>query len=176
MGSEGLNRKLQKIRVMILDVDGVMTDGTIIYDFAGQELKSFNVRDGAAIKWLQRAGLEVAIISGRESAPVLARAKELGIEKVVLGALDKLAAFEHFLDQFGYQPEEIAYIGDDLHDLPILERAGFCACPADAVDEVRNVSDYICRASGGKGAVREVAELILKGRKQWSDTIKRYRV
>jgi len=176
MGTEELNRKLRKIKVLILDVDGVLTDGTIIYDGSGQELKAFNVRDGAAIKWLQRAGIEVAIISGRNSPPVLVRAKELGIEKLVQGALDKLPAFEKFLDENGRQPEETAFIGDDVHDLPILKRAGFSACPADAVDEVKNMVDYVCQARGGRGAVREVAELILKGQKKWNEALKKYQV
>lgn len=159
---------------MLLDVDGVLTDSSIIYDGNGQEIKVFNVRDGASIKWLERAGIEVAILSGRNSKPVLVRAKELGIEKVIQSALDKLSAFEKFLAETGYHPEELAFMGDDLHDLAVLRRVGFSACPRDAVLEVRNAVDYVCKAEGGKGAVRELAELILKAQKKWKGITKRY--
>ncbi len=171
-----LEQKAKKIRLLLLDVDGVLTDGSIIYDGKGEEFKSFNVRDGAAIKWLQGAGLEVAVLSGRNSPPVLVRTKELGIEKVIQGQILKLPAFEKFLAETKCRPEEIAFIGDDLHDLPVLRRVGLSACPADAVEEAKNVSDYICKAEGGRGAVREVAELILKAQKKWNELMRKYRI
>jgi len=174
MSSKNFRKKIQRIRVLLLDVDGVLTDGTIIYNGDGQEMKAFNIRDGAAIKWLQRAGLEVAILSGRNSAPVLVRAKELGIEKVIQSAYDKLPAFDKFLSESGCQADEVAYIGDDFHDLPVLKRAGFSACPADAVSEVKKSVDYVCRSKGGNGVIREVAEMILKSQKKWQNILKRY--
>ena len=171
-----LAKKARKVRMLLLDVDGVLTDGAIIYDSAGQELKAFYVRDGAAIKWLQRAGLEVAVLSGRTSPPVLVRTKELGIERVIQGEVFKLPAFEKFLGETKSRLEEIAFIGDDLHDLPVLRRVGLSACPADAVAEVKKISDYVCKARGGRGAVREVAELILKAQRKWVEATGRYLV
>jgi len=174
MSRKFFQSKARKIKLLLLDVDGVLTDGSIIYDGSGQEVKAFNVRDGASIKWLQRAGIEVAILSGRNSKPVLVRAKELGIEKVLQSALDKLSAFENFLAETGYHPEELGFMGDDLHDLAVLKRVGFSACPKNAVLEVRNAVDYVCKAEGGKGAVREVAEIILRSQKKWKEITKRY--
>jgi 3-deoxy-D-manno-octulosonate 8-phosphate phosphatase (KDO 8-P phosphatase) len=166
--------KARNVKFLLLDVDGVMTDGSVIYDQSGNEIKAFSVRDGAAIKWLQRAGIEVGILSGRNSAPLAARAKELGIEKIIQGTFDKLPAFENFCEDFDINAEDIAYIGDDLHDLPVLKRVALSACPADAVDEVRNIADYICKADGGRGVVREVAELLLKSQKKWTEIIGKY--
>lgn len=174
MGLKAIEAKARRVKLLLLDVDGVLTDGSIIYDSNGQEIKVFNVRDGASIKWLERAGIEVAILSGRNSAPVLVRAKELGIEKVVQSALDKLSAFEKLVQENNYALDEIAFIGDDLHDLAVLKRVGFSTCPKDAVREVKKEVDYVCKASGGKGAVREVAEIILKAQKKWKEIAKRY--
>jgi 3-deoxy-D-manno-octulosonate 8-phosphate phosphatase (KDO 8-P phosphatase) len=171
-----LDEKARKIKLLLLDVDGVLTDGSIIIDHAGEEIKVFNVRDGVAIKWLQRMGVEVAILSGRHSPALSARAKELGIERVITGKIDKLPSFEKLLEETGLKPEQIAFMGDDLYDLPVLKRAGISACPSDAVKEVKNICDYICAAQGGRGAVREVAELLLKSQDKWRDLLTKYNI
>ena len=171
---KNLEQKAKLIRALVLDVDGVLSDGRITYDSQGREMKSFHVRDGAAIKWLQRAGIEVAIITGRTSAPVKVRAKELGIQSVIQGALRKLPAFEKILKQTGLSARAVAYMGDDLLDLPILRRVGLSAAPADAVPEVRAEVDLITRAKSGRGAVRELAELLLKTQGHWPKLMKRY--
>jgi 3-deoxy-D-manno-octulosonate 8-phosphate phosphatase (KDO 8-P phosphatase) len=171
-----LKAKAQRIRALVLDVDGVLSDGRIIYDSQGRELKSFHVRDGAAIKWLQRYGFEVAIITGRNSAPVKVRAKELGIKQVIQGAHDKLPPFEAFLKKSGLRAEAVAYMGDDLLDLPILRRVGLSAAPADAVKEVITEVDMVTEAPSGRGAVRELAELLLKAQGHWPKLMERYNI
>jgi 3-deoxy-D-manno-octulosonate 8-phosphate phosphatase (KDO 8-P phosphatase) len=171
-----LQAKARRIRALVLDVDGVLSDGRITYDSQGRELKSFSVRDGAAIKWLQRAGIEVSIITGRTSAPVKVRAKELGIKKVIQGALLKLPPFEAFLKKSGLSAEAVAYMGDDLLDLPILRRVGLSAAPADAVQEVLAEVDLVTEARSGRGAVRELAELLLKSQGHWAKLMERYQI
>jgi len=174
MEKSQLKIKAKKIKLLLLDVDGVLTDGSIIYDEQGRELKIFNVRDGAMVKWLKRAGIEVAILSGRKSKAVEKRAKELGVELVIQDAKDKLPAFQTLLKQTGFKPKEIAYLGDDWHDLVVLKRVGLSACPKDAVEEIKKQVDYVCRAKGGRGAVRELGELILKAQGKWQEIIKKY--
>jgi len=166
MPSKKLAGKARAIKLLLLDVDGVMTDGSIIYDGRGNEIKSFYVRDGVAIKWLQAAGVEVAILSGRKSRPLSIRAKELGVQRVIQSQILKLPAFEQLLAETGLSPRETAFIGDDIYDLSVLKRVGFSACPADAVPEVKKAVDYVCKAKGGRGAVRELAELILKAQRK----------
>ena len=172
--TRNLKAKAKRIRALVLDVDGVLSDGRITYDSRGRELKSFHVRDGAAIKWLQRAGIEVAIITGRNSQPVKVRAKELGIKQVIQGALLKLPPFEDFLKRSGLAAEKVAFMGDDLLDLPILRRVGLSACPADAVKEVLAEVDMVTKAKSGRGAVRELAELLLKAQGHWPKLMERY--
>jgi len=157
-----MNERLKKIRLLILDVDGVMTDGRIIFDSNGVESKFFNVKDGHGIKMLQRAGIEVAIISGRQSEVVTIRAAELGIERVFQKATDKRAPYEQILADTGLSDREIAFLGDDLIDIPVLRRVGFAAAPADAVAEVIPFVHYVTQKAGGWGAVRELADLLLK--------------
>jgi len=171
-----LKIQAKRIRALVLDVDGVLSDGRITYDSQGRELKSFHVRDGAAIKWLQRAGIEVSIITGRTSKPVLVRAKELGIKDVIQGALAKLPPFEDFLEKSKLKAEQVAYMGDDLLDLPILRRVGLSAAPADAVKEVLAEVDMVTRARSGRGAVRELAELLLKAQGHWAKLMARYEI
>jgi len=169
-----MEMRLQKIKLLILDVDGVMTDGRIIFDSNGVESKFFNVKDGHGIKLLQRSGIEVAIISGRESQVVTNRAAELAIRLVYQKSLDKLAPFNKILAETGLAEEETAFIGDDLIDIPVLRRVGFAAAPADAVDEVLPHVHYVAVKSGGWGAVREVCEMILKAQGKWEGVTSRY--
>jgi 3-deoxy-D-manno-octulosonate 8-phosphate phosphatase (KDO 8-P phosphatase) len=157
----------RRIRALILDVDGVMTDGRILYLPGGGEYKAFNVRDGLGVKMLLAAGIQCAIISGRASEVVERRAAELGIHPVLQGIDDKVFAFEDLAAQFECADHEIAYIGDDLPDLPLLERAGLGFAVADACPEVRARAHVVLRAGGGQGAVREACELLLRARGAW---------
>jgi len=169
-----MHDKLKNIRLLLLDVDGVMTDGGIIYDATGLETKRFNVKDGHGIKMLQRHGIEVGIITGRTSIVVDNRAKELGISLVYQGALKKLESYEDIKLKTGLDDFQIAYMGDDVIDVPVLRRAGFSAAPSDGLCEVRAVVDYVSSLGGGCGAVREVCDHILKARGAWGEISERY--
>jgi 3-deoxy-D-manno-octulosonate 8-phosphate phosphatase (KDO 8-P phosphatase) len=166
--------KLAKIKLLLLDVDGVMTDGRIIYDNQGNELKAFDVKDGHGLKMLQRAGIKVGIITGRQSEVVTRRAAELGIDILVQKALNKLEPYQGILAAEGLTDEQVAYVGDDVIDLPILRRVGFSATVADAVPEVLPLVDHVTTRSGGRGAVREICDLLLKASGQWDLLTARY--
>ncbi len=165
---------LKQIRLLLLDVDGVMTDGGIIYDGNGLETKVFNVKDGHGIKMLQRAGIQVGIITGRTSAVVDIRARELGIDLLYQGALRKLESYEDIKCRTGLNDHQIAYMGDDVIDVPVMRRVGFSAAPADALPEALAAAGYVSTRAGGKGAVREVCDLILKGVGAWDEVTARY--
>jgi len=169
-----MEERLKKIKLLLLDVDGVMTDGRIIFDSNGIESKFFNVKDGHGIKMLQRAGIEVGIISGRESKVVANRAAELGIERVFQKALDKLSPYLKILADCRLTDDEVAFIGDDLIDIPVLRRVGFAAAPADAVTEVIPFVHLVTKNSGGFGAVREISDLLLKAQGRWEELTARY--
>ena len=155
-----------QVQLLVLDVDGVMTDGRLVYDAEGREAKVFNVRDGYGIKALQAAGLRVAVISGRDSRPVSVRMAELGIEQVILGRDDKLAALEELVAQLGLPSlEQVAYVGDDLPDLPAIAAAGLGLTVADGREELRASAMGTTRLGGGQGAVREVCDLLLATRR-----------
>ncbi len=166
--------RLKDIRLLLLDVDGVMTDGGIIYDAHGTETKVFNVKDGHGIKMLQRQGIEVGIITGRTSLVVELRARELGIELVYQGSLKKLESYDDVKRRTGLDDSQIAYVGDDVIDVPVMRRVAFAAAPADALPEAVAVAHYITTRDGGRGAVREVCDMILKGRGLWSAATARY--
>lgn len=150
------------IRLLILDVDGTLTDGGIYYDAAGNELKKFSVKDGAGIVALRRAGVQVMICTGRECEAVRRRAADLHIEYVFQNVGKKAAFLREFLEEKGFSREEAAYCGDDWNDLAAMELCGFVACPADAAAAVKARADYICPQRGGEGAVRGAAEEILR--------------
>lgn len=166
--------KLKDIKLLLLDVDGVMTDGGIIYDGNGLETKVFNVKDGHGIKMLQRHGIAVGIITGRTSKVVDIRAAELGIELVYQGALKKLESYVDVKLRTGLDDSQIAYVGDDVIDVPVMRRVAFAAAPSDGLPEARNVADYVTSCAGGRGAVREVCDLILKGQGLWDEVVSRY--
>ena len=166
---------LARIRFLILDVDGVMTDGSIIYTASGDELKCFNVKDGAGLKYWQRAGHRAGIITGRSSPVVERRAAELGIEFLEMNAKNKLPAYDRMLGQAGVRPEEVAMIGDDLPDYPLIVRSGLGIAVADAVEEVKDAADLVTHTAGGRGAVREVIDLLLKAQGRWDAILQRYR-
>lgn len=165
---------LQRIRLLVTDVDGVLTDGSIIVHADGTETKVFNVRDGSGIKYLMRNGIPTAILSARECPPVLHRARNLGIEQVITGALDKLPAYRKLLEDMALSDADVCYVGDDLPDLPPMRCAGFPIAVADAVDEVKAHAAYVTTAAGGRGAIREVAEMILKAQGKWDKLMERY--
>jgi len=165
---------LADIRMLVIDVDGVLTDGTIIINADGSESKFFNSLDGHGIRMWRRAGLKVAFLSGRESEPTKCRAKQLEIDYCVQNCYDKLPALEKLLEQLGLSPDRVAYIGDDLPDLPPIRYVGFGVAVANAVDEVKQYADYVTARRGGSGAVREVIEYILKNTGRWQELMKRY--
>ncbi|HEX2139601.1 MAG TPA: HAD-IIIA family hydrolase [Woeseiaceae bacterium] len=151
------------VRLAIFDVDGVFTDGRFYLSNDGSESKAFHTQDGHGVKELIRAGIAVAVISARRSRAVDLRMAELGVPHVLQGVPDKLQAFESLLRELQLDPPQCVYTGDDVPDLPLLRKAGFAVAVANAVDEVKAASDYVTRAPGGAGAVREICELILRG-------------
>lgn len=154
--------KAKNIKLLLLDVDGVLTDGRIILDNQGNELKAFHVRDGHGIKLAQRAGITIGIITGRKSEVVNIRARELGITEVHQGAHEKIAVYDRILKKYGLRDSEVAYMGDDVVDLAIFERVALAVTVADADPAVKPFTDLVTRASGGRGAVRELINLLLK--------------
>jgi len=162
------------IELLVLDVDGVLTDGGIILDADGRDGRRFDVHDGAGIKYFQRAGHQVAILSGRRSAAVVHRAGELGVTVVRQNAKDKLPAYEAILAELDLTDAQTAVMGDDLPDLPLMRRCALPIAPADAVDDVRAAAALLTRRAGGHGAVREAVEIILKAAGQWDGIMARY--
>lgn len=160
-------RKYEKIKLMILDIDGTMTDGGIYYDSQGNEIKRFNVKDGLAIKIAIQSGIEFAIITGRESRMVSMRAEELGIQYVQSGVQKKYPILIKLLDQLKISEEEVGYIGDDWNDFRCMQLSGFKACPVDAAEEIKGICDYVSNQKGGYGAVRDCLEFLLKSQGQW---------
>ena len=160
---------LDKIKLLILDVDGVLTNGVVYISSRGEELKAFHLRDGQGLKLLQRAGIGIVLLSGRFSEATARRAEELGIGEVYHGIIGKLPLYERILCEKGLGDEEVAYVGDDLMDLPILRRAGFSATIADGIEEAKDIAHYVTYRKGGEGAVREVVELILRSQGKWEE-------
>ncbi|WP_035571322.1 KdsC family phosphatase [Halonatronum saccharophilum] len=156
-----VEERAQRVKLFITDVDGVLTDGRIILGNDGEELKFFHVHDGKGIKLAQEAGIEVAIITGRESKIVERRAKELGIKEVYQGIKDKLGIFSNLLEKYNLTSKEVAYIGDDVNDLEVLKEVGLALTVANGVDKVKKVAHYTTKKEGGFGAVREALELII---------------
>lgn len=154
--------KAKKIKLCAFDVDGVMTDCSLTFDENGVEYKTFNGKDGQGIQLLHKAGIIPAIITKRKNGTIAFRAKVLGIEEYHEGAEDKLFELEQIVEKYGISYEEISYMGDDIPDICVLEKVGLPCCPADAVDEVKSVSKFITSKGGGKGAVRELIDIVLK--------------
>jgi 3-deoxy-D-manno-octulosonate 8-phosphate phosphatase (KDO 8-P phosphatase) len=171
---EGLAAKIRQIRLLVLDVDGVMTDGRIIMDHEGRETKNFNVKDGHGMKILMRYGVDVILVTGRKSTVVEHRARDLGIGEIHQGVHNKLEIAEAILRNRSMNYDHMAFVGDDIVDIPVLKRAGFSVAVADAVEDVKKCVDYVTVNKGGRGAVREVCELILKAKGEWADVAKRY--
>lgn len=165
-------QQAQNIRLLILDVDGVLTDGRLYFDAKGEALKVFHVRDGHGIKMAQRAGIEVALLSGRRSDAAYHRAKELGISRFFEGLRDKVATMKEIKAALNIRPQEVAVVGDDLVDLPIMTRAGLAVAVADAVPEVLAAAHWVTTNPGGRGAVREVCDLLIKARGKWEEAVR----
>jgi 3-deoxy-D-manno-octulosonate 8-phosphate phosphatase (KDO 8-P phosphatase) len=163
------------IKLLVLDVDGVLTDGGIYLAADGQETKRFDVQDGAGVKYWQRAGRMVAILSGRSAAATLFRAAELGVEHVRQNAKQKLPVYLELLAALGVSPAETAVMGDDLPDLPLMRHCGFAIAPANAAEEVRAAARLVTLRAGGHGAVREAIEHLLKAAGLWENILQRYR-
>lgn len=167
MDKRTIKRKASRIKLLILDVDGVMTDGSIILDNKGNETKRFHVRDGHGIKMLQRVGITVAIITGRRSKVVEVRAKELGIKEIHQKIFKKSAVYEKLLKKYKCKDENVAFMGDDIVDQELLKKAGLSAAPCDADEVAKKFADMVTKKGGGRGAVREFSDLILKSTELW---------
>jgi len=162
------------ISLLVLDVDGVLTDGTVVVNSDGSESKFFNVLDGHGIRLWRRAGLKVAFLSGRKSGPTSKRAERLEVDFCIEDCHDKLPALERLAEELRLSADKIAYVGDDLMDLPPMRYAGFSAAVANGIDEVKKAADYVTKQRGGSGAVREVIEYILKKSGKWGKLMERY--
>jgi 3-deoxy-D-manno-octulosonate 8-phosphate phosphatase (KDO 8-P phosphatase) len=169
-----VERRAGAVRLLLVDCDGVLTDGRITPVEGGEELKSFHTHDGHGLVMLHRAGLRSGIISGRTSRLVELRAKDLGISFVRQGALNKVEVFESLLAEAGVEPGSVAYVGDDVVDIPLMRRCGLGVAVADATPDTRDAAHHVTRLPGGRGAVREVCELILKAQGRWDELLKRY--
>ena len=169
--SKGFAQKLKKIKVFAVDVDGVLTNGEIILDHQGKEIKVFDVQDGLGLVILKRLGFKTAIISARFAPAVTARAKDLKFDKVYQDAYPKLAAYQQLLKELRASDDEVCFIGDDIPDIEVLKRVGFAAAVSNAIKEVKDVADYVTRKEGGCGAVREVIEMILRAHGLWEKVL-----
>lgn len=169
-----IEERASRIRLLLFDVDGVLTDGVVILHADGTESKGFHIRDGAAIVWAQRAGLHVGLLSSRASGATTQRAAQLAIRLVVQGVASKLTAYEQILRDHDLADEAVAYMGDDLVDLPVLARAGLSGAPADAAPEVRAKVHWVSRSTGGRGAVRDFVETILRAQDRWDDVVHQF--
>jgi 3-deoxy-D-manno-octulosonate 8-phosphate phosphatase (KDO 8-P phosphatase) len=166
--------RARRIRLILLDVDGVLTDGTVVMHGDGTESKSFHIRDGAAIVWAMQAGVQVGLLSARASAATTQRAVQLGIKLVSQGVGSKKAEFMRMAAENGIDEEAVAYMGDDLLDIPVLRRAGLGAAPADAAGEVRAAAHWVSTHGGGRGAVRDFLELVLRAQGRWDEIVQEF--
>ena len=169
-----LMEKASRIRLLVLDVDGVLTDGSIVYDSSGSQVQAFHVHDGLGLKLLEKAGINIAIISSRTSAPLEKRACELGIKFVVQGSRNKTAAYEEIRAELNVTTDETAYIGDDWVDIPMLKRVGLAVVVANSTEPMKNHAHYVTQRPGGRGAVREVCDLLLKATGKWGELLNGY--
>ena len=173
-GGRDARTRARRVRLLVLDVDGVLTDGRMALTERGDELKAFDAHDGTGIVLARRCGILVALVTGEKSPIAQARGAKLGVEDVVLGARRKGDVLAELMAKHGVRPEETAFMGDDLIDVPALERAGLAVAPANAVSEVRAIAHVVTRAAGGAGAVRECVELILRAQGRWRDAVRAF--
>jgi 3-deoxy-D-manno-octulosonate 8-phosphate phosphatase (KDO 8-P phosphatase) len=175
-----LQQRAAKVRLLLMDVDGVLTDG-LIYNISGPqgglvETKGFNSQDGIALQWLIWNGFQTGVISGRESQALEVRAKQVGMTYVYQGHIEKVPILEEIIQRSGFAPDQIAYAGDDLTDVPILRRAGLAFAPANARPEVKRCAHHVTAAAGGDGAIREIAEILLQAQGHWDGLLTKYEV
>lgn len=164
--------KVKKIKYIVIDVDGTMTDGGVYYDSNGNEIKKFNTRDAAGFFAAHEVGIKTVILTGRECLATTKRMKELQVDFIEQNIRDKKTFLQSFMAKYDLQKEELAYIGDDLNDYEPMKLAGFVGCPNDACEEIRNIADYISVKNGGSGAVRDIIEFMLSDRKEWENAIR----
>lgn len=172
--SPDLIEKAKRIKLLVLDVDGVLTDGRIIYGNYGDELKNFDVNDGLGITLVKRSGIKCVILTAKKSRVVTRRAKELRIDRVYQGFHYKIEAFRKIRKRFRVKDEEICFVGDDVIDIPPLKRVGLAVCPPNAMEEVKPFAHLMTKKNGGHGAVREVCDFILKAQGKWGEVTARY--
>ena len=166
-----VEERAQRVKLLLFDVDGVLTDGIVVMHADGSESKGFHIKDGAAIVWAQRAGLPVGLLSSRSSGATAHRAAQLAVRIVQQGVTSKARAFDHILKDANVTEDAVSYMGDDLLDLPVLTRCGLSAAPADAVEEVRAAVDWVSTVPGGRGAVREFIEVVLRAQGRWTTVV-----
>ena len=166
--------RAKRIKILIVDIDGVMTDGRIIYSIYGDELKFFDVQDGFGMTLLNRAGIKTVIMTAKKSKIVKLRGRDLNVAKIYQGFHDKLLPFNKLIKKFRVAPDEVCFIGDDLIDLPVLKRVGLAVSVPNAVEDVKTYAHYITSKTGGRGAVREVCDMILRSQGRWEDVTMRY--
>jgi 3-deoxy-D-manno-octulosonate 8-phosphate phosphatase (KDO 8-P phosphatase) len=174
MHGVALEAKAARIRLLLFDVDGVLTTGEVIMHADGSESKGFHIRDGAAIVWAQRAGLTVGLLSARSSGATAHRAAQLAVRIVEQGVKSKITAYEQIIRDARVADTDVAYMGDDLLDLQVLARVGLSAAPADAAPEVRERVDFVSSVGGGRGAVRELVELVLRAQQRWDEVLRQH--
>lgn len=174
MRRNDLLKKARRIRVIVADVDGVLTDGGVFYGHRGEEIKRFHIRDGLAVKLARSAGIRVILVSGRSSPALRRRGRELGVDRIWEGVADKRPVFDIISEKYGCSPDELCCIGDDLPDLSLLSRAGLAVTVPGAPEELQRKAAYVTKRRGGEGALREVVELILKAQGRWKDAAGAY--
>lgn len=172
MATLSIQARARRIRLILLDVDGVLTDGTVLMHGDGTESKAFHIRDGAAIVWAMQAGVDIGVLSARASAATTQRTSQLGMKIVAQGVASKAIEFARILAEAGLDEEAVAYMGDDLLDIPVLRRAGLAAAPADAAPETRAAAHWVSASVGGRGAVREFIELVLRSQGRWDAIVR----
>lgn len=171
---ESLQKRLLRIRLLLVDNDAVLTDGRIVFGDYGDELKFFDVQDGHGLVMMRRAGVPVVVLSGRKSRVNDRRAKDVQVTKIYQDVKDKAKVYQKILKKFKLAQDDVCYIGDDLVDIPVLKRCGFAVAVANAVPEVKSVAHYVTERSGGRGAVREVCDLLLKAQGKWAQATAKY--
>ena len=172
MATLSIQARARRIRLILLDVDGVLTDGTVLMHGDGTESKAFHIRDGAAIVWAMQAGIEVGVLSARASAATTQRTSQLGMKIVAQGVASTKLEFARILAEAGLDEDGVAYMGDDLLDIPVLKRAGLAGAPADASPETRAAAHWVSPSDGGRGAVREFIELVLRSQGRWDALVR----
>ena len=169
-----IEAKAARIRLILFDVDGVLTDGRVVLHGDGSESKQFHIRDGIVMVWAQRVGLKIGLLSARMSATTAERAAQLGVTLVHQGVASKIDAYDQIVSDIGLNDEEVAYMGDDIVDIAVLSRVGLAAAPADAVSEVRERVHWVAPSAGGAGAARELLELILRAQGRWEAIVRSF--